>query len=143
MSNRRFEMYKIRQVIVHMRSGQSDRPIAKSGLMGRKKAGELRAIALKSGKLDKVRSVPDEAVIAEILDVKHCRTTAVSSVYPYWDESTAWSQKGVQGTTIHQTLARNYGFGGSYSSVRRFLLGLKKDNVQATVILDFAPGEAA
>jgi transposase len=143
MSNRRFEMYEIRQVIVHMRSGQSDRQVAKSGLMGRKKAGEFRAIALKSGWLDKTQAVPDEAVIADVLAVKPCRTTDVSSVYRHRDEITAWWQKGIQGTTIHAALVRNHGFGGSYSSVRRFLQGLKKDNVQATVILDFAPGEAA
>ena len=143
MSNRRFEMYEIRQAIVYMRSGQSDRQIAKSGLMGRKKAGEFRAIALKSGWLDNTQSVPDEAVIADVLGVKSCRTTEVSSVYPYRDEITTWWQKGIQGTTIHAALVRNHGFGGSYSSVRRFLQGLKKDNVQATVILDFTPGEAA
>ena len=143
MSNRRFEMYEIRQAIVYMRSGQSDRQIAKSGLMGRKKAGEFRAVALKSGWLDKTQSVPDEAVIADVLGVNSCHAIEVSSVYPYRDEITAWWQKGIQGTTIHQTLVRNHGFGGSYSSVRRFLQGLKKDHVQATVILDFAPGEAA
>jgi hypothetical protein len=92
MSNRRFEMYEIRQVIVHMRSGQSDRQIAKSGLMGRKKAGEFRAIALKSGWLDKTQAVPDEAVIADVLDVKSCRTTDVSSVYRHRDEITAWCE---------------------------------------------------
>jgi len=71
------------------------------------------------------------------------RTAAVSSVDHYRDEITAWWQKGIQGTTIHQTQVRNHGFGGSYSAVRRFLQGLKKVNVQATVILDFNPGEAA
>jgi len=34
MANRRFEMHQIRQVLVHMRSGQSDRDIARAGLMG-------------------------------------------------------------------------------------------------------------
>ena len=143
MSNRRFEMYEVRQVVVLMRSGQSDRQIAKSGLMGRKKAGEIRAVAFKSGWLDKTQPVPDEAVIAEVLDVKSCRATEVSSVYPYRDEVTAWLQEGIQGTTIHAALVRKHHFTGSYSSVRRFLQELKKDNVQATVILDFAPGEAA
>ena len=37
MANRRFEMYEYRQVIFRMRMGQSDRTIAKSGLMGRLK----------------------------------------------------------------------------------------------------------
>ena len=42
MSNRRFEMYEYRQVLVRMRQGDSDRQIAKARLMGRNKADELR-----------------------------------------------------------------------------------------------------
>jgi hypothetical protein len=45
MSNRRFEMYQHRQVIYRMRLGESDRTIARAGLMGRRKAAELREIA--------------------------------------------------------------------------------------------------
>jgi hypothetical protein len=45
MSNRRFEMYEYRQVISRMRLGESDRSIAKAGLMGRRKAAELRQLA--------------------------------------------------------------------------------------------------
>ena len=42
MANRRFEMYEYRQVIVRMRLGESDRAIAQTGLMGRKKASGVR-----------------------------------------------------------------------------------------------------
>jgi hypothetical protein len=42
MSNRRFEMFMIRQILVRMRQGDRDREIARSGLMGRKKLGVLR-----------------------------------------------------------------------------------------------------
>jgi len=40
MTNRRFEMYEYRQVIVRMRLGESDRAIAQTGLMGRKKSNQ-------------------------------------------------------------------------------------------------------
>ena len=56
MSNRRFEMYEYRQVLVQMRQGVSDRGIRRAGLMGRDKAKEVRAIALEQGWLD--RSLP-------------------------------------------------------------------------------------
>ena len=49
MSNRRFEMYEYRQVIYRMRLGESNRAISKAGLMGRKKAAELRKIAQAQG----------------------------------------------------------------------------------------------
>ena len=39
MANRRFEMYQYRQVLTRMRLGDSDRAIARGGLMGREKAG--------------------------------------------------------------------------------------------------------
>jgi hypothetical protein len=37
MANRRFELFEYRQVLVRMRQGDSDRDIARAGLMGRKK----------------------------------------------------------------------------------------------------------
>ena len=53
MSNRRFEMYQHRQVIVRMRLGESDRTIARAGLMGRRKAADLREIAHEQGWLSR------------------------------------------------------------------------------------------
>ena len=46
MANRRFEMYQYRQVLVQMRLGETDRQLARAGLMGRRKAGPLLAIRL-------------------------------------------------------------------------------------------------
>jgi hypothetical protein len=46
-------MYEYRQVIYRMRLGESDRNIAKAGLMGRRKAAELRQVAKQRGWLDK------------------------------------------------------------------------------------------
>ncbi len=48
MANRRFEMYEYRQIIVRMRLGESDRALANTGLIGRKKAKALRDIAVVS-----------------------------------------------------------------------------------------------
>jgi len=49
-----------------MRLGQSDRQIAKSGLMGRAKAGVLRALALAKGWLDFDRPLPSDEEIAAV-----------------------------------------------------------------------------
>ena len=44
MANRRFETYQYRQVLTRMRLGDSDRAMARTGLMGREKASAcLRA----------------------------------------------------------------------------------------------------
>lgn len=59
MANRRFEMFQYRQILIQMRLGQSDRQIAKAQLMGRRKAGELRALAQQLGWLDPARELPN------------------------------------------------------------------------------------
>jgi hypothetical protein len=40
-ANRRFEMHKYRQIISRMRLGESNRQIARAGIMGRKKAAQV------------------------------------------------------------------------------------------------------
>ena len=52
MANRRFEMYQYRHILFRMRSGDSDRDLARDGLVGRRKAGELRQLAASRGWLD-------------------------------------------------------------------------------------------
>lgn len=52
MTNRRFEMYHYRQLMARMRQGDSDRDIARSRLMGRKKIARVREIAVQHGWLD-------------------------------------------------------------------------------------------
>ncbi len=143
MANRRFEMYQYRQIINHMRLGNSDRTIAKAGLIGRKKASQLREIALSQGWLDKDTPLPDDSILNAVLGRKPDEKLFASLVIPYEEEVKAWYEQGICGSTIHQALVRKHGFTGSYSSVRRFLQGLKGFNPQATVILDFEPAEAA
>jgi hypothetical protein len=120
-------MYEYRNVIARMRLGESDRQIAKAGLMGRPKASELREIALARGWLDKEQPLPDDSAIAAVVKNKPRKNEPGSLVLPYEKEVRLWWEKGIRGTTIHQTLVRKYGFSGSYSSVRRFLQGLKRD----------------
>lgn len=143
MANRGFEMYEYRQIIARMRLGDSDRRIAKAGLMGRKKASKLREIALAQGWLEKENPLPEDSILATVFNNTSQEQTQTSLVQPYKREIKSWFEQGIYGTAIHQALVRKYGFTGSYSSVRRFLKGLKDSNPQATVILDFEPGEAA
>lgn len=142
MSNRRFEMYEYRQVIYRMRLGESDRTIAKAGLMGRRKAADLRELAQKHGWLHK-GPLPEDTVLAEHFPKNPETSSSQSLLLPYANEVKSWWQSGIQSTTIHQALERKYGFAGSYSSVRRFISTLKKANPDATTILEFEPGEAA
>jgi len=143
MSNRRFEMYEYRQVLVRMRQGDSDREIAKAGLMGRRKAAELRAVAQEQGWLGKERPLPEDGALAEVLTGERPAPGPASQVEPFRSCIVAWRQAGITGTTIHRALVRDHAFTGSYSAIRRFLQGLEGVDPQATVRLEFAPGEAA
>ena len=143
MANRRFEMHEYRQIVVRMRLGESDRELAKSGLIGRRKAGELRAVALKEGWLDTAQPLPEDAQLAQALSRPRESPPVPSSIVPYGEQVRAWHEQGIAGTTIYRALVRNHQFAGSYSSVRRFLQGLEAAHPVATTVLDFAPAQAA
>ena len=49
MANRRIEMFQYQQILFHMRSGESDRDLAKAGVVGRRKAGGVRKEAIARG----------------------------------------------------------------------------------------------
>ena len=66
MTNRRFEMYHYRQLLARMRQGDSDRDIARSRLMGRKKIARVREIAVQHGWLDAAVALPDDAARANV-----------------------------------------------------------------------------
>ena len=136
-------MHQYRNIIVRMRLGDSDRALAKAGLIGRKKAKQIRTIAERQGWLEISQPLPDDAVLAEVLDRPTRPAHSTSLVLPYQAEVTDWWKQGIDGTTIHQALVRKYGFEGSYSSVRRYLAALEAAHPQVTTVLEFAPGEAA
>ena len=143
MANRRFEMHQYRQALVHMRSGQSDRDLARLRLMGRKKARALRELAAAHGWLDPAAPLPDDATLAAVLGRPAPKASSPSQVAPYAEQVRTWHDQGVSGVRIHEVLVQTHGFTGHYSSVRRFLQGLEASHPRATVVLDFEPGEAA
>ena len=146
MSNRRFQMFTIRQILVRMRQGDRDRVIARSGLMGRKSLGALRHQAALHGWLDPQQPLPDDSDLA-VLQQRRKQAVpnqCVSTLKEHEERIARWSGKGIQGTTIHAALVRNHGYTGSYSAVKRALRRIVPvAPPEATMRLIFAPGEAA
>ena len=68
-----------------MRLGDSDRAIARSGLMGRRKAGALRGVAVREGWLEPSSVLPDDATLAQVVWSPTSRTQSKSSVLPEQD----------------------------------------------------------
>jgi transposase len=143
MSKRRFEMYQYRQALLRMRQGDSDREIARSGLMGRPKSAAVRAVADERGWLDPSVPLPDDDMLAAVFGNAPRPTPCVSSLEPFRPQIERWIEAGTQGTTIHAALCRNHGYAGSYSAVRRFLQGYAASRPPITTMrLDFAAGDA-
>ena len=143
MANRRIEMYQYRQVIHRIRQGQSDRAIAKTKLMGRLKCAFVRSIAkeqrwLKNGPL------PDDEQLAKFFEApKTPNPTQQSLTRPHAGKIKKWVSQGIQATTIYQALVEQFGFAGSYSSVRRKVQKIRAKTPKASCVLDFTPGQAA
>ena len=117
--NRSIQMYEYRQVILQMRLGESDRAIAKSGLVSRTKAGQIRAVVEKEKWLDASIELPTDETLSPFFNKRIPRTQSESFAKPFVDEITQWVAQGIQATTIHQTLKTKYGFSGQYDSVNQ------------------------
>ena len=142
MAKRRIEMYEYRQVIHRIRQGQSDRAIAKMKLMGRLKCASVRLIAQEEGWLNE-GPLPDDQQLAKLFEAPNApNSTQISLTQPHEAKIETWIGQGIQATTIYRALVEQFGFIGSYSSVRRRVQKIRAKNPEASCVLEFAPGEA-
>jgi hypothetical protein len=116
-------MFHYRQVLVRSGEGDSDRQIARSKTMGRRKLAHVREVAGERGGLAPAVPLPDDAVLAAAFErpQQALPASCVSSLEPWRERITQWHGQGIQGTPIHAALAREYGYPGSLSSVYRFM----------------------
>jgi transposase len=137
-------MFQYRQVLVRLRQGDTDRDIARSGLMGRRKVGDLRELATRAGWLAAEAILPDDQAIVQALGAARRAKSTISSVEPFRELVRGWTEQAVSGVAIHAALKRNHGYTGSYSSVYRMVAAMRAAlPPEATVPLLFAPAEAA
>lgn len=75
-------MFQYRQVLLRLRQGDSDRDIARSGLMGRPKVAVFR-LAGAQGWLKPEVPQPDDAAITAVISAPRRTSSTISSVEPY------------------------------------------------------------
>lgn len=144
MSNRRLEVFHYRQALLQMQQGLSDRAVAKSGVIGRDKAAQLRQQASQAGWLESGAILPDDATLAERFDApKRAAAGPSSSLEPHRERITGWIEDGINGRVIHRVLCESHGYRGSYSSVYRMMCSIKAATPTLTTVLDFDPGHTA
>ena len=138
-------MFHYRQVLVRMRQGDSDREIARSKTMERRKIAHVREVAAAQGWLVAEVPLPEDSVLAVAFDGPQAvPASCVSSLEPWRERITQWHLQGIQGTTIHAALAREHGYTGSLSAVYRFVSQLvMAAPPEVPLRLSFKPGEAA
>ena len=139
-------MFEVRQILVRMRQGGSDRVLSRAGLVGGRKAADIRRIAKANNCLDTSIPLSGNKVLSQSLDSAPVSPSVgnQSSVEPYREQVKTWVDQAIQSTTIHQALMRHDQFTGSYSAVHRFVRSLCEIvTPKSTVKLDFAPSEAA
>lgn len=136
-------MYEIRQILVRMRQGDSDRKLSRAGVAGRRKAAAVRALAVEHNWLDATTVLPDDAALARIVGAGVDESGPASRVEPWRTQVTDWASQGVSAKQIYRALCRNHQFTGSYSAVYRFVRQIRATSPDVTMHLTFAPGEAA
>jgi hypothetical protein len=144
-------MYEVRQIIQRLRLGETDRSIARSQRVGRRKVAQIRAMSAEQNWLDAALPIPDDALIAahyrssatavSIATPKAARNT--STVEPYRAEILAWHQQDIPVSAMRQALARKYGYSGSVHALHRLIRRIVPTTPAATVMLDFAVAEQA
>ena len=99
-------MFQYRQVLVQLRQGDSDRDIARSGLMGRPKVARFRLLAESQGWLAGAAPLPEDAAIASVIAAPRRARSTISSVEPFRSLVERWVDQGVGGVAIHAAVAR-------------------------------------
>ena len=143
MSNRKFEMYEYRQIILRMRRGESNRIISQNLKLSRNTAKKIRAIAKKHGLLENNSSIPDDDKLINLF-LNKATDKANTKINIFSKKISIWYRQGISATAIYNVLTEQHNFNGSYNCVQRYIKSLKKqDNLDVTIILEFKPRECA
>ena len=92
-------MFEIRQILTRMRLGDTDRAIARAGLMGRRKLAQLRRAAEAAGWLDVATALPGDPELAAHLGPVRTQPAVASLAEPHRERIERWWRQGIQGAS--------------------------------------------
>jgi len=140
----RLRVQIIQDIIYRLRAGQSERSIAKDLGCARGTIRLYHKWGKEKGYLDSDLPLPDIGDIqADLGLIAVIRKSNISTVEPYRETVEKFLDLGVETATIHRRLVKNYGYTGSYTSVRRFVTGIRPKEKIAVVRIETEPGREA
>jgi len=140
----RLSVQTIVDIVYRLRAGQSVRAICRDLGHSRRTVRHYRKLAAAKGYLDPSRPLPEPAeVLARLEPACSPPSSSISTVEPYREVVQALLTQGIEMVAIHQRLVRHHSYGGSYSSVRRFVHHLRPRGKDMVVRLESPPGQCA
>lgn len=141
MTDRRKGVMDIREILMQLQKGTSQRQIAEALGINRRTVKKYKAWAeahqLLGGEL------PPLAELQALLDQTMPETEPpqnVSTVEPYRAKVEQWVKEKVEVKAMHERL-KEQGYAGSYMAVYRYVRRIKGNPLRATVRVERAPGE--
>ena len=133
-------MNRLRDLINRLRSGESERRIARDMDISRTTVRKYRERAEPQGYLRPDQPLPDDATLRSAFGSELPPPRATSTVEPYREVVQRLVDQGVEMAAIFQRLSENE-YTGSYSAVRRYVHRLYPHTPEAVVRVHTAPGE--
>jgi len=136
-------MNYLRDLIHRLRAGESERRIARDLRISRITVHRYHALAERQGFLKPGSPMPEDSTILAALGEPPQLPRTASTVEPYAEIVEQLLDQQVEMVAIFQRLRDDHGFGGSYSSVRRYVHRLRPAEPRVVVRVHTAPGEEA
>lgn len=134
-------MNRLRDLLNRLRSGESERRIARDIGVSRTTVRKYRERAEPLGYLQLDQPLPDDATLRSAFGSELPPRRAPSTVEPYREVVQGLVDQGVEMAAIFQRLSENGEYTGSYSAVRRYVRRLRPHTPEAIVRVHTAPGE--
>ena len=139
----RLHMNYLRELIHRLRSGDTERRIARDLHVSRPTIHKYHLLAEQHGFLAAGTPLPEDAVLLQALGPAPQPPRAASTVEPYRETVQTLLGQGVEMAAIYARLHDDHTYTGTYSSVRRFVHHLCPVEPEAVVRVHTAPGEEA
>jgi len=138
----RIHMNYLRDIIYRLRSGESERQISRDLGISRPTVHKYKLVAAMHGFLNPGQELVGVEQLEAVLGPAPKPPSRPSTLEPYHETVKKMLEQGVEMTAIWQRLRDNYGYSGSYSSIRRYVQRMRLATGEDAVIrVHTEPGE--